>query len=376
MATVMTVLGPIAAEELGFTQPHEHLLIDLSTAYTPWTQVTYRGPWAALGSDTESGMNGAPAEREEFTASERFMLFEPVRLENRDWISRWGINLDNLRLLDVHEAEHEVLWYREAGGSTLVDSTPRGLGRDPAGLQSISRRTGVHVVMGCGWYFQEYQPSFVADATEDRLADLICRDVLDGDVVTGVRAGIIGEIGLSWPVRASEEKVLRAAARAQSLTGAALQIHPGRNPEAPRQALDLVEAVGGTADRVIMSHVDRTLFSVAQMSELAARGCYVELDNFGQESSSYPYSPIDRPNDATRIDHLLGLIEAGYLDRLLVSLDVCEKVHWRRYGGPGYAHLIHNVLPVMRRKGMSEAQIHALTVKNPAAALRMDRPSA
>ena len=373
VATVMTVLGPIAAEEMGFTQPHEHLLIDLSTAYTPWTQETYREPWA-LSPHPRGTANGAAAEGAEFTASERFMLLEPVRLENRDWISRWGINLDNLRLLDVREAEREAAWYNEAGGNTLVDSTPRGLGRDPEGLQYISRKTGVHVVMGCGWYVHEYQPPYVVEATEDQLVNIICRDVLEGDVSSGVRAGIIGEIGLHWPVRPSEEKVLRAAARAQSLTGAALQIHPGRDPKAPFHALDVVTSAGGIAERVIMSHVDRTLFSVGQMTELADRGCFVELDLFGQESSSYPYSPIDLPNDATRIDHLLGLIDAGHLNRLLVSMDVCEKVHWRQYGGPGYAHLIHNVLPIMRRKGMSEAQIHALTVKNPAEALRMDRP--
>ncbi|MCH8883904.1 MAG: aryldialkylphosphatase, partial [SAR324 cluster bacterium] len=89
-------------------------------------------------------------------------------------------------------------------------------------------------------------------------------------------------------------------------------------------------------------------------------------DLFGHESSYYPLAPIDMPNDATRIDHLMALIEAGYRDRLLVAHDICHKHRMRKYGGDGYSHLLENVLPVMRRKGMSEDDVQALFAANPA----------
>jgi predicted metal-dependent phosphotriesterase family hydrolase len=38
-------------------------------------------------------------------------------------------------------------------------------------------------------------------------------------------------------------------------------------------------------------------------------------------------------------------------------------------GGPGYVHVPNVVLPLMKEKGLSEEQIHAITVKNPARAL-------
>ncbi|HEX9841967.1 MAG TPA: aryldialkylphosphatase, partial [bacterium] len=53
-------------------------------------------------------------------------------------------------------------------------------------------------------------------------------------------------------------------------------------------------------------------------------------------------------------------------DQLLVAHDVCHKHRLRKYGGDGYSHLLENVVPMMRRKGMSDADIEALFVHNPA----------
>ncbi|HEX2317085.1 MAG TPA: hypothetical protein VHJ17_25280, partial [Thermomonospora sp.] len=84
-------------------------------------------------------------------------------------------------------------------------------------------------------------------------------------------------------------------------------------------------------------------------------GCFVELDLFGQESSYYAFNPdARRPNDRTRIDWLRDLMAAGLADRLLVAQDICQKVHLRRYGGPGYTHVLDSAVPLMRRMGMDE----------------------
>jgi phosphotriesterase-related protein len=115
-----------------------------------------------------------------------------------------------------------------------------------------------------------------------------------------------------------------------------------------------------------MAHIDRTLFNHDAMCDLARTGCYLEFDLFGWESSYYPLAPIDMPNDATRINCLIRLIEAGYRNQLLVAHDICHKTSLVKFGGEGYAHILANVLPVMERKGMSSAEIDAILLENPA----------
>src|SRR5205085_8761699 len=116
---------------------------------------------------------------------------------------------------------------------------------------------------------------------------------------------------------------------------------------------------GGDPKRMIVSHIDRTLFTLEAMNALAAEGCYVEFDLFGQESSYYPLAPIDMPNDAMRVNYLRGLIEAGYLEQLVIAQDICNKAHTSKYGGEGYGHILENVVPLMRRKGMRADEIDA-----------------
>ena len=213
------------------------------------------------------------------------------------------------------------------------------------------------------------------ERSEEQLMEELVADVTRGCDGTAVRAGILGEIGCSAPMTPNERKCLRAAARAQRATGAPLLIHPGRAVPAPLEAMAVVLEAGGDPARTIMSHIDRTLFEPADMLALARTGCYLEFDLFGQESSYYPLSPIDMPNDATRIDHLRRLIAAGFGERLLVAQDICRKTSLCAYGGDGYAHILENVLPVMRRKGMTDEEIEMILVRNPARVLAVAAPA-
>src|SRR5262249_32540652 len=141
-----------------------------------------------------------------------------------------------------------------AGGQTIVDLTNHGLGRDPRALQAIARQAGVNLVMGCGYYVEAGHPPGLRERDVEDLADEMVRDVLEGVGDSGVRAGIIGEIGTGNPMRPSEEKVLRAAARAQRATGVALNIHV--STQAGPAALDLALGEGVAPERVVVSHVD------------------------------------------------------------------------------------------------------------------------
>ncbi|MBF8189966.1 aryldialkylphosphatase [Nonomuraea sp. K274] len=336
---VRTVLGDVDPAALGHTQPHEHLLSDLSRPLSPRA-----------------------------TVGERALDNAPITLDNHYRVRRDHTSED-LRLDSPDVAVAELRRYAEAGGGTVVDATSIGLGRDPAGLAEVSRRSGVHVVMGSGFYYRDYHPADVATRDRDDLAEEIVADLRHGVGGTSIRSGVIGEIGLSHPPHREEEKVLRAACAAQKETGAALMIHPGRDPRSPGQALDLVIGEGVDPSRVIMSHVERTVFSALEMRAIAGTGCYVEFDLFGQESSYYSLAPIDMPNDATRVDYIVDLIEGGFASQVLISQDICHKTNLTRYGGEGYTHILEHVLPLMRRKAINDVQIAQITVANPARAL-------
>jgi phosphotriesterase-related protein len=328
---VQTVLGLIDPNELGHTQPHEHLLVNL------------------------------------IPPDQRDAGGEPISMENLGWLRRnWTSNTENLCLTSEADVIEEMKQYKDSGGGAIVDMTCIGIARDPQKLARISGETGVHLVMGTGYYTSLYHPPEVERLSENQLAEHMVREITEGVDNTGIKAGIIGEIGLDWPVHENEAKALRAAAKAQQKIGAALNVHPGRNEEAPIDAIRIVEQAGGDLKRTIVSHIDRTLFSFDAMVDLLETGCYIEWDLFGHESSFYPLAPIDMPNDATRIDYLLKLIKAGYRDRLLVSQDICTKTRLKKYGGEGYNHILENVLPMMERKGISGQDINALMVHNPA----------
>lgn len=350
VGSVRTVLGDVASSALGMTLTHEHLLITFGR---------WRGGTGIARMDSDD-----PRAR------------QPITLETVGWVRRyWANHPDNSRLDDESLAVDELRLFKEAGGGAVVDATNPDLKRDPEALVRISRATGVQIVMGAGHYIDEHHPLDIDARTEDTLVEEIVGDVTRGCDGTSVRAGIIGEIGCSAPMTANERKSLRAAARAQRATGAARLVHPGRAVTAPLEAMQVVIEAGGDPQRTVMSHIDRTLFDQEDMIALARTGCCLEFDLFGQESSFYPLSPIDMPNDATRIDHLRRLIAEGFGDRLVIAHDICRKTSLVHYGGDGYAHIPQNVVPIMRRKGMTEAQIEAILVHNPARVLALAPPA-
>lgn len=336
-----TVLGPIAAEAMGITLPHEHLLIDFEVMFT------------------EPG-----------GGSERGLARQPVSLANLGWIRQhFSSNLDNLQLLDEKVARDEALLFKHAGGQTFVDPTNRGLARDPLALARVARATGLNIIMGSGYYVAAAHPPDMDHRTADDIAREIVQDLRDGVGDTGVRAGFIGEIGTTWPWAENEKKVVRAAVAAQRDTGAALMIHPGRHERLPLDIVDFLRREGADLDRTIMCHVERTIADRAVLLELAATGVFLEYDLFGLETSYYPYNPtFDMPNDGERMRQILFLIERGHLAQVLMSHDIAYKHCLTKWGGFGYHHLLVNVIPRLRAKGADDKTIQTLLVENPRSA--------
>ena len=306
---VQTVLGPVDPATLGFTLPHEH------TAITLW-QVPNRWDYWELTRDA------------------------PIITE-------------------------ELVRFRDAGGSTLVDLTLSGVGRDPLWLVQLARATGLNLVMGCGWYREAYYP---AEARIDRrsvedLADELVREASDGIAVPGldaaVRPGIIGEIGTDKPwLSAQEERVHRAVARASRRTGLAITTHAVMSDVGLAQ-LTVFEDEGADLSRVIIGHAD-SYPVLDHYLEIIRRGANLEFDFLGMS-----FTPQERLGEPRIIDLLRELLSRGHADRLFVSQDVCHNAQLRHYQGNGYTYLQDTFLPRLRAAGVSAAEVDQLTIANP-----------
>ncbi len=347
---IMTVTGPVEPASLGITNPHEHLIIDFLTVKAE-NQKSHQVAMQGDG-DAQQPWDKPISLSTYYEARRNPFLFR-----------------DTLQLTNPDDAAEALADYSRAGGGCIVDVTPIGVGRDPGALRVLAERSGVNVVMGTGFYVKDYHPAALSAMDEAAICELIVKDIVEGSGSPAVRPGIIGEIGLVWPMHPDEIKVLRAAAMAQRKTGYCLSIHPGRDPAAPLAAIRIVEEAGGDPRRTIIDHIERTVFERDDYLEVAKTGCYLEFDLFGLESSYYPMADIDMPNDAMRVNMIAALSQRGYLDQVLVSLDIDTRARLVRYGGEGYAHIIKNVVPVFRRKGFSEEDIGRILERSPQRAL-------
>ena len=134
----------------------------------------------------------------------------PVTAENSALIRyHYRRNTDDFQLLDVGTAIQEAMLYRKLGGQSMVDATNRTLSRDPEGLVRIARATGLNIIMGSTYY------TGGSTKSEDEIVEETVREVTEGANGTGIKPGMLGEVGCSWPLRPNERTVLRAAARAQ-----------------------------------------------------------------------------------------------------------------------------------------------------------------
>ena len=305
MPHVMTVLGAVDPSSVGFTLPHEHTQIYLWHIQDRWDY------W-------------------ELTKD------EPVALE-------------------------ELGLYRQAGGTTLVDLTLPGVGRDPLWLRRLAEQSGLNLVMGGGWYRTAYYPAeaLIDKRSVDSLAEELVGEATVGVGDSGVRIGILGEIGTDKPwVTPSEERVFRAAARASRRTGLAVTTHAVLSDVGAAQ-LTILEEEGVDPGRVVIGHQDSYPVLDHYLS-LIGRGASIEFDFLGMS-----FSAVEEHGESRVIDLLLELLHRGHADRVLLSQDVCHTSQLRHYRGNGYVYLQTTFLPRLRERGVSQAEIDQMTIGNP-----------
>lgn len=336
MSQITTVQGSMRTEDLGVCLTHEHVLNDV----TSWW---HRSESAGL--DPES------------FAHKRIAMEDLWDLKH----DPFG-NLDNCRLDDLAVAEEELNRYRTLGGCSIIETTCMGIGRDLKGLRALSEKTDVNIIAGTGFYLEAAHPEFVHQKSVDELSKMILADIQDGE--DGVRPGIIGEIGVSQGFTAAERKCLSAACIAQRETGLPMQVHlPGWFRLAD-DVLDHVEANGVDPADVVLCHMNPSGADQQYQRRQAARGAWIQYDMIGAELF-YADQGVQCPSDEDNARNILSLVDAGYLDQVLVSSDIFLKNLLRTYGGPGYGHLLQYFVPRLRNLGLGADAVEQLLVGNP-----------
>ena len=337
---INTVLGEKTAEERGIVTPHEHIFIDLSAFF-----------------DKHPVYDVVDPETEKVTMDKLGILaLDPYALK------------DNLTMDDYETQKKEIIYFKRAGGKTIVDLTLPGIGRDPLKLKRMSEETGINIIMGTGYYVSSTHKPKVKLQTEEEMADDFIRELTVGIDGTDVKAGIIGEIGISELFNDDERKVLRAAAIAQRKTGAPVNVHINPWTTNGLEAADILLKGGVNPKSVCISHID-VENDEKYIAKLLDKGVYVEFDNFGKEyhvrkevrNSGYGTFV----SDVERVKLIKKLVDCGFTDQILLSCDVCLKNILKTYGGLGYDHVLRDIVPMLEEEGLACETIEKLIKFNP-----------
>jgi phosphotriesterase-related protein len=337
---VHTVRGAVPVEQLGRTLIHEHLHIDLR-----------------------------PVLLEHGYAASAHGEFDCVVAGEARWNP--GVHQANYDLTDGDLVADELALVKPFGVNCVVDATPVDLGRNPEALLSLARRLDLHIVMGAGWYLEASHRRHIGDLSVDEIAQDIVRECVAGVGDTGIRPGIIGEIGTNAPSTPSELAVVRAAGEAGVQTGRAVSIHLHPWGSEGEKVVSAVLGTGLPADRVLLNHMTTAALDSRYLGSMLDRGVNLAFDLFGFDHSLLGEGRY-APSDWDVAHAIASLVEAGHVDRIFMSQDVGVRTRLHKYGGWGYDHLVGHVVPLLARAGVEEADIERMLVDNPRRLLGVD----
>lgn len=337
-STVQTVTGPVAAGDLGVVLPHEHLFNDLSACLVPPTYASSENlAERAVGPELQWALRQDP------------------------YCSR-----DNVAPKAFSGVRDEVAAYQAAGGGTIVDATGSpAIGRDPEQLLRLSRETGLHVVMSTGAYLEKFEGSRITGVAVDALAQEILDELTVGVGEQRIRAGMIGEVGVSPDFTFGERASLRAAALAQTQShGAAMNVHMPGWQRRGDEVLDIVvDEIGADPTRLSLAHSDPSGEDPAYQRRLLDRGVWLEFDMVGLDIT-FPGEGAS-PAIAATADAVADLVHAGYADQILLSHDLFLKQMWSSLGGNGFLLVPTLFLDLLVARGVDPSVARRLVTENP-----------
>ena len=312
---VQTVLGPLPASNLGFTLPHEHV------------------------ADAPSDLN--------------------------KWPKAWGGRAEF-----VTKAVKQLKLVRAAGVRSIVDLTTYDVWRDIRFLEEVSRRSGLNIIACTGQrFFPTISHVAMPASTIEGLAAFFEKEIEQGIDNTRLKAGVI-KIGIvSKSPTALEEIGLRAAARASKATGAAIRTHTDAAHRAAESHALILEDEGVDPSRVSFDHSDDS-GDMDYFLNLVRRGYSLGMDHVHRG-----LTPDFKPSFERRAECIKLLVDAGFADKIFISQDSEfggsllpeEARDWREKIDPqeGLLFTTRRMIPYLRQLGVSEREIHTITVDNP-----------
>ncbi|MEU6710555.1 phosphotriesterase-related protein [Nonomuraea sp. NPDC046802] len=269
----------------------------------------------------------------------------------------------------VREAAAKLDALKAEGVDTIVDLTVAGLGRHVPAVRRVAELTSVNIVAATGLYTYDALPPYFANrgpgslfGGPDRLAEFFVRDIREGIGRTGVKAGMLKCASDRLGMTKGCERVFRAVAAAHLETGTPITTHSHSASKGGLEQQRLLAALGVDLSRVVIGHAGDST-DLAYLEELVANGSYLGMDRFGIETISSFEDRVavvaamcERGHAATMV---LGHDSYCFNDRF--DADVVRRRH------PNY-HLLHisrDVLPELRKRGVTDDQIHQMLVDNP-----------
>ncbi|WP_028545615.1 phosphotriesterase family protein [Paenibacillus taiwanensis] len=239
--------------------------------------------------------------------------------------------------------------------NTIVEVSNQGMGRNVHALRRIAAQHQLHIIAATGYYKQEYYPVEVFQWSEEALSNRMIADISEGIEGSGIRAGIIAEIGSSYKqITAHEQKVFCAAARAQVMTGAPLSTHCEIGTMGSEQ-LRLLLKCGVKPESISFGHQDLNS-DVSEQQWLLDSGAYIQFDTIGK---------CGYRSDEERMNQLITLLELGYENQLMLSCDLTRQSHLLSQGGHGYVHLFQSFIPSLKQRGATDSCIDKMLIHNP-----------
>ncbi|MBK6962023.1 MAG: phosphotriesterase [Gammaproteobacteria bacterium] len=248
----------------------------------------------------------------------------------------------------------------DRGVRSIVDLTPVNLGRDIHTIRRVAEATGVHVIAPTGFYWTEEPQMHAWDARS--LASYMVRDIRDGILDTGIKAGVIKCATDNPGVDAFNKKLLQAAAIAHRETGVPISTHTTVSNTSARDQQIAFAEFGVDLTRVVIGHCGDST-DLDYLQTILDQGSFIGMDRFGLEA----YLPTDQ-----RVQTVAQLCAKGFAGQMVISHDSCsfqdffDQKYIERFAPNWcYEHVPRDVLPALKSAGVSDRDINTMMVENP-----------